>query len=336
MQLRVLRKHEDKVEVKALSNGKLTSGKAIVIKGKEYSLPAISPKDERDLKWCIKNEVDYIAMSYVKKKDDIVALKKLLEENGGSDIRVMSKIETVAGFKNLKEILDVCDMVVVARGDLGLHFSIEEVPFLQSKIIEESIRIGRQAIVATQILTSMAESIVPTRSEAVDVYNAIKERASGFLLTNETSVGKHPVETVKFLDKIISLAENELVNLNGTEAKPQTLSDRFSYGLVKLSEVLESNIVIYTKSGNTAFRIAKFRPKMRVYSSSSSKKVVRQTNLLWNFESLLVEKRDYEAGLESALSFLVERNKFKSGDSVILTYGLSDRPQHVIKLVRLS
>ncbi|MGC9202569.1 MAG: pyruvate kinase [Thermoproteota archaeon] len=336
VQLKVLRKHEDKVEVKALSNGKLTSGKAIVIKGKEYSLPAISPKDERDLKWCVKNEVDYIAMSYVKKKDDIVALKKLLEENGGSDIRVMSKIETVAGFKNLKEILDVCDMVVVARGDLGLHFSIEEVPFLQSKIIEESIRSGRQAIVATQILTSMAESIVPTRSEAVDVYNAIKERASGFLLTNETSVGKHPVETVKFLDKIISLAENELVNLNGTEAKPQTLSDRFSYGLVKLSEVLESNIVIYTKSGNTAFRIAKFRPKMRVYSSSSSKKVVRQTNLLWNFESLLVEKRDYEAGLESALSFLVERNKFKSGDSVILTYGLSDRPQHVIKLVRLS
>lgn len=336
VQLKVLRKYEDKIEVKALSDGKLTSGKAVIIKGKEYNLPAISPKDEQDAKWCISNEVDYIAMSYVKKKDDVIALKKLLDENGGSDIRVISKIETVAGFKNLKEILEVCDMIIVARGDLGLHFSIEEVPFLQRKIIEESIKSGRQAIVATQILTSMVESLVPTRSEAVDVYNAIKERASGFLLTNETSIGKYPVETVKFLEKMISLAEKEVVSLNGEEVKPQNLSDKFSYGLVKLSEVLESNVIIYTKSGNTAFRISKFRPKMRVYASSSNKKVVRQVGLLWNFESLLVDAKEYETGLEDTLSLLVKKNKLKSGDNVILTYGLSDRPHHVIKLVRLS
>jgi len=336
IQLRVLRKYEDKIEVKALSDGKLTSGKAVVIKGKEYSLPAISSKDEKDVKWCIENEIDYIAMSYVKRKSEIVALRKLLEENGGSDIRVISKIETVSGFRNLKEILEACDMIIVARGDLGLHFSIEEVPFLQSSIIKESIRSGRQAIVATQILTSMIENIVPTRSEAVDVYNAIKEGASGFLLTNETSIGRHPIETVRFLDKIISLAEKELANLDNYIAEPQSLSDKFSYGLVKLSEALESNIIIYTKSGNTAFRIAKFRPKIKVYSSSANKKVVRQVNLLWNFNSLLVEEKDYEAGLESTVSLLVKRGIFKAGDSVILTYGLSDRLQHTIKLIILS
>ncbi|MEM3257777.1 MAG: pyruvate kinase [Thermoproteota archaeon] len=336
VQLKVLRKYDDRIEVKALSDGCLTPGKAIVIKGKEYSLPAISPKDEQDIKWCIDNEVDYIAMSYVKKKSDVVALRRFLEENGGSSIKVMCKIETNAGFKNLKEILEECDMVIVARGDLGLHFSIEEIPFLQSKIIEESLRNGKQAIVATQLLTSMVESVVPTRSEAVDVYNAIKEGTSGFLLTNETSIGKHPVETVMFLNKIILLAEKELVNLNIFEAKPQSLSDKFSYGLVKLSEALESTIVIYTKSGNTAFRIAKFRPKIRVYSSSANKRVVRQINLLWNFEPFLVEEKDYENGLENAISLLVKRNKLKPGDSVILTYGLADRPHHIIRLIRLQ
>ena len=326
--------YADRVIARVLTEGKISSHKAIVIRGKEVELPAITNKDFKDIEFAVKNDFDYIALSYVRSGDDIRALKSIIEEYGRTDIGVIAKVETVSGVRNLKNIIEESDVVLVARGDLGMQFPLEDIPWLQRTIINESLKRGKPVIVATQILGSMAESPTPSRAEIVDVVTAMIEGADAIMLTGETAVGKYPLETIKWLKKIIEKYSDKI---NYPRPKPldeKNVKERFAYSVVVLSEELEAKLAVFSKHGNTALRIAKYRPNIPFYVTSNDDKVLRKLSIIWGVKPLKVEAEDYMSGLKETYRILIERNEICYGDIIVLTYGMIDEEEHLIKIVR--
>ena len=247
---------------------------------------------------------------------------------------IISKIETRQAVENLDEIISVSDYILVARGDLGLHFTIEEVPMIQDNIVEKAVIEGKPVMVATQILDSMVDNPIPTRAEAVDIYSAVKMGVDSLLLTEETAIGKYPTEAVKWLKRISEKSEKSL-EISRDKITVRDIKDSFIKSLVEMAENLNAKIVIYTKSGLTAERISKYKPLIPVYAASGNLKAVRKLGLYRGIISLLIQAGGYEEGLEKALNFLKNEKELKQGDVALLTYGLSDRPLHYIKLVTI-
>lgn len=326
--------HADRIVARVLTEGKISSHKAIVIRGKEVELPAITHKDFQDIEFAVKQDFDYIALSYVRSGDDIKALKNIIEEYNETDIGVIAKIETVSGVRRLRSIINEADIILVARGDLGMQFPLEDIPWLQRTIMNESLKRGKPVIVATQILGSMAESPTPSRAEIVDVVTAMAEGADAVMLTGETAVGKYPLETVKWLKKII---EKYSEKINYPRPKPldeKDVKERFAYSVVILSEELRAKLAVYSRHGNTAMRIAKYRPNTPFYVASSSNKVLRKLSIIWGIRPIKVEAESYTSGLKETYRVLLERNEVCYGDIIVLTYGMIGEEEHLIKIVR--
>lgn len=336
LQLMVKEANGSSVEAEALTSGFLKKGKVLVVKGKEYSFPSITEKDYNSLKFTVKEGLDYIAVSYVKSSEDIKCVREVLSKLNSPDIKVIAKIETKKAILNIDDVVNECDYVLVARGDLGLHFNLEDVPSMQKLIIRKSIQYGKPVMVATQLLESMIENPIPTRAEAVDIYSAVLEGADALLLTGETAVGKYPVEAVRWLRKISEKSEVEFQTINRESLSLPSIRDRFALGVIKLAEDIGAKILIYTKTGLTAFRMARFKSKVEIYASSSNLKVIRQLSILHNIRPLYVEARDYEDGLESSLRRLSELGYVSKGDMVILTYGLRDAAAHYVKIISIA
>jgi pyruvate kinase len=195
------------VVLRALTDARVSSRKSMVVRGRDLDLPTISSREVEIVKFAAAEEFDYIGLSYVRGEHDVAMLRGMLLSLGAEQTSIIAKIEIPAAVKNLEEIVDAADAILVARGDLGMHFPLEEVPRLQSMIVRKSIEKGKPVIVATQLLGSMIENPVPTRSEVVDVVEAVSEGVDVLMLTNETAVGKYPVEAVKWLHKIIERYE---------------------------------------------------------------------------------------------------------------------------------
>jgi pyruvate kinase len=335
LQLKIEEVGEDFAKAKALTGGFLKKGKVLVVKGKDYSFPSITEKDYNSLRFAVSRGLDYVAVSYVKSPEDIKCIREILGKLNSLDVKIIAKIETRMAILNVDGIISECDYVLVARGDLGLHFNLEDVPSIQKLIIGKSIYYGKPVMVATQLLESMIENPIPTRAEAVDIYNAVLEGADALLLTGETAVGRYPVEAVKWLRRISERSEADFQIINRGDLNLASIRDRFALGVVRLAEDIGAKILIYTRTGLTAFRMARFKSKADIYAASSSLKVVRQLSILHNVKPLYVEAEDYEDGLEAALKRLGELGYVSRGDMVILTYGLRDSPIHYVRIISI-
>lgn len=322
--------------LKALTDASISSRKSMVVRGRDLDLPTISSREVEVVKFAAVEELDYIGLSYVKEEHDVAMLRGMLLSLGAEQTSIIAKIEVPAAVKNLRGIVDAADVILVARGDLGMHFPLEEVPRLQSMIVRESMERGKPVIVATQLLGSMIENPVPTRSEVVDVVAAVSEGVDALMLTNETAVGKYPVEAVRWLHKIIERYEPGITPPRRSVDPREDIRTRFAYGITSLAESLNAAMLVYTISGRTAQRIASFRPSTSVVAASPTKRTLRRLMLLRGVETVEASSTSYEEGLNE-LEKRIMRGEIRVKEStVVLTYGMRDELVHLVKIIPLS
>jgi len=321
------------VELTALTDALISSRNTIAVANKEFDLPLLREKDLADIEFAVKNKFSYIGLSYVKSSSDLEMLRKVIKKSGGERTKIIAKIETKSAVKNLDEIVELCDAVLVARGDLGMNFGLEEIPYLQRKIIKRSIEIGKPVILATQLLESMIENPIPTRAEVVDISTATSEGVDALMLTGETAIGKHPVEAVRWLRKIIETTERKLTINKFRDVKG--LNERFAKGVVELAEDINSKLVVFSKFGNTPRRMALLRPAVEFYVGTPDIEVARALSILWGIKAYEISALDYDEGLEKTYEFLKKKEELRFGDLVIMAYGLKEQEQ-AIKLRRVS
>ncbi len=324
----------DHIIARALTDGVIKSRRTFALQNKELDLPAITDKDVKDVKFCVENDFDYISLSFVRSRFDVESLRKLIDDFGGGDIGVIAKIETRSAVNNLRNILSVSDAVMIARGDLGMFFDLTEIPRLQYSIIVEARKVGVPTIIATQLLESMVENPMPTRAEVVDVMTAVKQGVDALLLANETASGKYPVEAVRWLRKIIVTAEKELA-FEVPESEHDTLYEKFAKGVALMAETLNAKIIALTRRGNTARRIARYRPHVPIYAVTQSVKVARKLKLIWGIHPFLSPTISIH-NVDPIVSMLKEKGALTYGDIAIVTAGLVEGATDIVKIVSVK
>ena len=260
----------------ALNNGELGENKGVNLPKAKVSLPAISEKDKNDLIFGCQQGVDYVAASFIRKADDVKDVRKVLDENGGKDILIISKIETQEGIDNFDEILKVSDGIMVARGDLGVEIPIEDVPIAQKMMIEKCNIVGKVVITATQMLDSMIKNPRPTRAEVNDVANAILDGTDCIMLSGESANGKYPVEAVRVMTRI-SEKIDPLVSKKNYFTENMTITTAVTKGTAEISESLGTKvIVVATQSGRAARDMRRYFPKAEIVAITNNEKTANQ------------------------------------------------------------
>jgi len=311
---------------RVLVGGELGEKKGINIPGADLSVPTLTDKDISDVCWGIEHEVDYIAVSFVRTKEDIINVRRILEENGGK-IKIMAKIETRNAVANIDDILLVVDGIMIARGDLGVEMPTEDVPMVQKEIIKKCRSQGKPAIVATQMLDSMMRNPRPTRAEANDVANAVIDGADAVMLSGETANGKYPVESVNIMNKIVMRTEEMLYEWQRIPASflnSGAIADAVSHAARDISEAVGAMAIIsLTRSGATALMVSKYRPKCPVIALTPSFATWRELALVWGVSPLVCPfSTDMETSVSDALSIVQEKGFVGSGDNVVITSGI--------------
>ncbi|MCI8804680.1 MAG: pyruvate kinase [Clostridiales bacterium] len=310
------------------NSGFLGSRKGVNIPDIHLGLPALSEKDIEDIKFGIKMGFDYIAASFIRSADDVKQIRKLLEENGGSSIRIISKIENREGVENLDEILEVTDGIMVARGDLGVEIPLEEVPVIQKNMIRKCKEYGKLVITATQMLESMITNPRPTRAEASDVANAIFDGTDAIMLSGETAKGNYPVEAVETMVKIALRVESSIDYSKKFSRQKKIITDNITDAVghatcTTANDLNAAGIIAVSKSGFTVNQIAKFRPMCPVYAFTPDEQVRRQLNLLWGCNPNILEDITTSAlDLFNAAAFKTFKlGGVKVGDIVVIVGG---------------
>ncbi|MGK7905839.1 MAG: pyruvate kinase [Synechococcus sp.] len=327
LELKVKQVEAPAVHCQILQGGQLKSRKGVNLPELNVRLPSMTDKDKQDLEFGVSQGVDYVSLSFVRKGEDIRTLKNLLAELGAEDTPVLAKIEKPQAIANLDEILDECDAVMVARGDLGVEVSSEKVPLLQKKIIAECNRRGIPVITATQMLESMIRNPRPTRAEASDVANAIADGTDAVMLSGESAVGAFPVKAVEIMARIASDIEPEIEFVNyppsetdETHALVEALND--------IDHILDLKcIVAFTSTGYTALVASKERPKAPVIAFTPDRKVYHRLNLIWGVIPLLIDRQveTFEELVAQAENNLVRRNLVQKGDKILIVGGIPTR-----------
>jgi len=335
VQLKVVDRRGDALECVSLTDAVVEEGKNVSVRGKDLDAPLLSERDLLALRLAASEGFDFIGVSHVRDAADVEEVRRILR-GYGSDAWVIAKIETLSALRNLDSIIEVSDVILVARGDLGVRLSIEEVPYYQRLIVDRCLRAGKPVIVATQFLASMVESDAPTRAEAVDVGVAVAQGVDAIMLTNETSVGKHPLSAVRWLARLIRFAEDRMLGeeleLVTSRARGRSLraDDCFARGVVELAESMGAKLVIYSVKGRMAAKVASLRPSVPVFVGTPDARVARKLALLWGLHPALTPALDYEEGLRAALDLCL-RSGFASGDeALVMAYGLREREQRII------
>ncbi|PTX63231.1 pyruvate kinase [Melghirimyces profundicolus] len=322
------------------NGGPLKNRKGVNVPGVSVNLPGITGKDADDIRFGIEQDVDFIAASFVRKADDVLEIRKILEEYG-ADIHIISKIENREGVKNLDAILKVSDGVMVARGDLGVEIPAEEVPVLQKKMIKRCNHLGKPVITATQMLDSMQRNPRPTRAEASDVANAIFDGTDAIMLSGETASGKYPVEAVQTMDRIASKAEDSLQYADLFRERIRELEvsipDSISQAVVHTAGALNSSAIITsTESGRTARMVSKYRPRAPIVAVTRHHKVMRQLTLVWGIypvEGGRVESTDEM--LSTAIQSSLKAGLVRHGELVVITAGVPVKQSGTTNLMKV-
>ena len=329
VELKVLEiKNNTDIKCEVINGGFVSSNKGVNIPDVYVDLPVLTQKDIDDLKFGIKMGFDYVAASFIRSAADVLKIRRVLEENGGSDVAIISKIENREGVKNIDDIIAVSDGIMVARGDLGVEIPIEEVPLVQKELIKKATDSCKTVITATQMLESMVSNPRPTRAEANDVANAIFDGTDAIMLSGETANGSFPTEAVQIMAKIAETTENSMDysrnlknNFNGMH---KNMTNAISYAAcTTAAELNTSCIATVTKTGLTAKMIAKYKPVCPIAASSSSERVWRQLNLVWGCKPVLEKEiADNNKVFDLALSTAVKSGLAQNGDTVVIAIGV--------------
>ncbi|WP_210468604.1 pyruvate kinase [Sporosarcina sp. 6E9] len=330
IQLEVIGKDEDNGLIKTLviNSGTLKNKKGVNVPGVQVQLPGMTEKDANDILFGIKEGVDFIAASFVRRASDVMEIRSLLEENDGADLQIIPKIENQEGVDNIDEIITVSDGLMVARGDLGVEIPSEEVPLIQKKLIEKCNQAGKPVITATQMLDSMQHNPRPTRAEASDVANAILDGSDAIMLSGETAAGLYPVESVKTMVKIALHTEEavdyrSLVSTRRRE-KQGNLTEAIGQSAAYTALNLNVKAVLApTRSGHTAKMIAKYRPGCPVIALTSSEKCSKKLSLVWGIYPIVgKDVKSIDEILQESVEESVKHQYVTHGDVVIITAGV--------------
>lgn len=304
--------------------GTLSNNKGVNFPGVYLSIKALTDKDRKDLMFGLDQGVDWVALSFVRNPQDVLEIKELIA-SAGKDVPVIAKIEKHEAIEQMDAILALCNGVMVARGDLGVEVPAEDVPILQKRLIVRANRMGIPVITATQMLDSMVNNPRPTRAEISDIANAIIDGTDAIMLSNETAVGKYPVEAVETMARIAARIEHEGITRNVSDVSDtgRSVPNAISQAVGQISEQLDAAaIMTLTKTGSTARNVSKFRPKTPILAVTPHVDVSRQLQLVWGVKPLLVLDLDStKATVESAFSVAQEKELLKDGDLVVTTAG---------------
>lgn len=313
-----------KVICKVVTGGKLSNHKSINIPNIEIPMPYLNDVDKSDLLFGIEHNVEYIAASFVRCADDLKKLRKFLKDNGGQDIKIISKIENGQGINNFDEILELSDGIMVARGDMGVEINFEKIPAIQKMMIEKCNREGKIVVTATQMLESMTENPRPTRAEVSDVANAIYDGTTVIMLSGESAAGRHPVEAVRTMANIAVNAENTInyyeKYVDSSADMEPNLKNAICASAYNAAKYLDAKaIVVLTRSGATANILSRFHPECPVIAATISERGRNQLNLVWGITPVAAENLDSaDKFVEYAVSKAVESRLVKRGDNIVV------------------
>ncbi|MEE4241667.1 MAG: pyruvate kinase [Desulfopila sp.] len=340
MVLDVEAKAGDTVQARIIVGGLLTSRKRVSLPGVDVGLPSVSAEDRMDILFGIEQEVDFIAASFIRKAEDVLAVREIIASHGGHQ-GIIAKIENRQGVDNIDEILEVCDGLMVARGDLGVEVAAEKVPVIQKQLICAANAVGKPVITATQMLESMITSPSPTRAEASDVTNAVMDGTDAVMLSGETAMGKYPVEAVRFLARCTEIAEAAIdyISLlsNGLRRNRQVTADAIAYASCAIAADLKAAAILtVTSSGSTARKVAMYRPASPVIAISPVVESIRQLQIIRGVIPLLCDggstmDQQIENGIREALAAgLVEVD-----ETLVITAGLPLHTPGTTNLLRV-
>ncbi len=318
---------ENSVEVEALNDAVIGSRRHINLPGVKIRLPGITEKDKEDILFAIENKYAFIAASFIRTADNIHEIRSFLEENGGSHIKIIAKIENAEGVENLESIIAVTDGVMVARGDLGIEVPIETVPRYQKNIIDLARQYGKFVIVATHMLESMIECPFPTRAEVSDIFRAVLQGTDTTMLSGETAMGKYPIEAISMMQKVILEAEEEIERTHHEfDESGLTERDREKKYIIKsalmIAESLNiEHIILFTKTGRLARLAAAYRPNQPIFSITGNQETHEYVNILFSVKSVLLpdwNPNDHTKNIDRSLQMLREKNLIQTGDRAVI------------------
>ena len=334
--LKITEKQKNKLKALILIGGELRDNQGVAFPDSKLSVPAITEQDIEHLKFGTEQDVDFVAVSFVRNSDDIQAVRDIIPK----DIKIIAKIELKTALENIDEILNVSDGVMVARGDLGVQLPIEKVPFVQKQILDAANRKGKISITATEMLQSMKSSYRPTRAEVTDITNAILEGSDAVMLSAETSIGDHPNRVIEVMSNICKEVDsrNDTSSLLSKEdSKEDSFTTTLARAAVQIADDIDARaIVAFTETGKTPLLISNFRPKAEIITFSTKDKTLKQLNLLWGVEQFPIEKKEtFSEMLKSANDFLVKEKKYNKGDKVIVVAGTPPNVEAATNLIRV-
>ena len=343
IRLEVTETTETEVVCRVLAGGKVSNRKGVNIPGKSLDLEYISPGDRQDILFGIRMDVDYVAASFVRNEDDVKQLRKLLCDNGGEKIKIISKIENIEGINNFRRILELSDGIMVARGDMGVEVDFEKLPGIQKKFIKECCRAGKPVITATQMLESMTSSPAPTRAEITDVANAVFDGTSAVMLSGESAAGMYPVETVRTMSKIVYQAELDAEEVNQykfleVDSDERDVSNAIGHAACTTArDIKASAIIAVTTSGYTAEMMSKYKPTEPIIAATPVEKTYHQQALTRGVYPVLTElSNDWNALMEQAAGEAERMGFVSRGDSVVFSAGMPLQVSGTTNLIKVG
>ena len=333
---------QSEVIASVVQGGPLKSNKGVNLPNTEVSLPALTEKDVKDAVFAIEQEVDWIALSFVRHKEDLLDLKKLIKKHGSYEIPIISKIEKPQALDNIDEIINHSNGLMVARGDLGVEVPAEGVPLIQKNLVLKAKAARIPVIIATQMMESMIDGLTPSRAEVNDIANSVMDGADAVMLSGETSVGKYPVEVIQTMRKIVISVENSPL-IRKYDQAPQNKNDRFItkstcyHAALMATEIEAKAICTLTNSGYTAYQISAWRPDSSILVFTSNKRILSQLNLLWGVKCHYYSR--FVSTDETVLDvnqIAKEKGYVKAGDSLVNLLAMPVANKGMVNTLRVS
>jgi len=328
--IKVISKEKDHLVGEVMAGGIISNNKGVNIPSTQLKTKVPTEKDIKDLEFIARLNPDFVAISFVSGGEDVLTVKKMLENYGNSEIKLISKIERPIALENFDDILEVSDAIMIARGDLGVEISPDQVPIRQKELIIKCNKEGKPVIVATQMLESMINNPIPTRAEANDIYNAVIDGTDAVMLSAETAVGKYPVNSVEFMNKIASTASLHapLRSPDDYDSNRLTHTQTLGHAIHSLATEMEElnfrgKILVITREGFGARMISKFRPPLPIIAMTPNKRTARELNLVWGVQAVHIENIDFfgidaESLIEESVRYGVELGIIDENEHVII------------------
>jgi len=345
-QVKVLKIEDEYLEVEAQNDAIIGSRRHVNLPGIRLKMPGITDKDREDVKFAVEESMDFIAMSFVRSKENVEELREYLGELWGAQIKIISKIENQEGIENLAEIIAASDGIMVARGDLGIEVPIEKLPTYQSNMVRDTLAAGKFTIIATHLLESMIDNPFPTRAEVSDIYNSVMQRSDCIMLSGETAAGKYPIKSVEVMSATIREAEANIIPVH-RDFSEQWLTERDieKKALIKSAiysgeELGVQGIFIFTKSGKLARLTSSFRPNLPVYAFTMHLQSVAYMNALYGVNPYLINNWDesFTPNIYTAIDICKAENILKPGDRIMIVNDVQkwDKEIPIVELMEIT